>query len=191
MMQTARERRGSMTAGQDLVVAGYAGLAGTVELIKSRRQVLEQWFRPAYLAEAVRCYESEKPVGPAVLQIPGMTEWEASGEGGILKTIWDLSGAYGAGIRFFQRKIPIRQETIEICERLELNPYRLYSQDCYLLVSQNGGQLAQYLNSQDTTAEVIGIVTKGRAIEMPGNGTTGYLERPGPDEIKKIIQETN
>lgn len=187
MPKIVRESRGSMTAGQDLVVSGYAGLAGTVLLIKKKRQVLEQWFMPAYLDEVIRCCDCERPVDPEACRIPGVTEWEASGKGGILKTIWDLSGACKAGIRFFQRKIPIRQETIEICERLEVNPYRLFSQDCYLLVTNNGGQLVEYLNAQNTAAGVIGTVTQGRAIEMPGNKTTGYLERPRPDEIYKII----
>lgn len=182
-----RESRGKMAAGQDLVVAGYAGLAGTVLLIKKKRQELEQWFMPAYLAEAVRCYNDERPVDPSTGRIPGVTEWEASGEGGILKTIWDLTGAYKVGVRFFQRKIPVRQETIEICERLELNPYRLFSENCFLLISQNGGQTVEYLKEQNTVAGVIGMVTPGRAIEMPGSKTTGYLERPRPDEIYKII----
>lgn len=187
MPKITRECRGTMTAGQDLVVAGYAGLAGTVLLIKKKRQELEQWFLPAYLDEIIRCYDDEKPADPAACIIPGVTEWEASGEGGILKTIWDLSGAYEAGIRFFQRKIPIRQETIEICERLEVNPYRLFSADCYLLVSQNGGQTVEYLNGRNTAAGVIGIITQSHAIEMPGSKTTGYLERPRPDEINKFI----
>ncbi|MGL5437013.1 MAG: AIR synthase-related protein [Lachnospiraceae bacterium] len=189
MRRIERDSKGSMTVGQDLIVMGYAGLAGTVEIIKQKRQILEQWFQPDYLEAVINCYHSMKPGSPADWNLPGITEWEGSGEGGILKTLWDLSGAYETGIRFSLRNIPIRQETIEICERLELNPYRLYSARCWLLVSQNGGQTTAFLMDQNNEAEVIGTVMPGTAREMLGNGTTGYLERPRPDEIYKIIKE--
>jgi len=177
-----------MRPGQDLVVAGYAGLAGTVRIIEHKRQMLEQWFQPDYLEAVTDCYHSVKSGSPADWSLPGITEWEGSAGGGILKTFWDLSGAYQTGIRFSLRNIPIRQETIEICERLELNPYRLYSEGCWLLVSDNGGRTAEVLMEQGMTAGVAGIVIPGVAREMLGNGTTGYLERPKPDEILKIVQ---
>lgn len=189
MHKTERISRGSMRAGQDLVVAGYTGLAGTVQIIEKKQQVLQRWFQPDYLAAVIEYYHSVQPVSPADLGLPGITEWEASGEGGILKTLWDLSGAYETGIRFSLREIPVRQETIEICERLELNPYRLYADGCCLLVSDNGGRTVRQLAEQNVAAEVIGVVMSGVAREMPGNGTMGYLERPRPDELYKIIGE--
>ena len=38
-------------------------------------------------------------------------------------------------------------------------------------------------------AAVIGKVEKGIARKMTGVGGTGYLERPQPDEIYKLIEE--
>lgn len=187
MRKIERESKGSMTIGQDLVIAGYAGLAGTEELIKRRRQQLEQWFGSYYLDAVTDCFHYMQSNSPAEWNLPGITEYEASGDGGILKTIWDLSGAYETGIRFSLRQIPIRQETIEICERLEVNPYRLYSAGCYLLVSTNGGRTAAAIGELGLASAVIGMVTPGIAREMTGGGTTGYLERPKPDEIMKFI----
>lgn len=194
MRKVERESKGSMTAGQDLVMTGYAGFGGTVEIIRKKREQLEQWFAADYLESSI-CQEWQD-WNPELLNrsqsnqnISEITEWESVGEGGILKALWNLSGAYEQGIRFSLRRIPIRQETIEICERFELNPYRLYSAGAYLLVSDHGGQLAEQLNEQQIPAMVIGHVIPGVAREMMGHDTVGYLERPQPDEIKKILQE--
>ena len=76
---------------------------------------------------------------------------------------------------------------MEVCERLELNPYRLYSQGCILLTAPNGGQLVRTLAEKNIPAQVIGRVNKGIAREMIVQEGRGFLERPQPDEITKVI----
>ncbi len=65
-------------------------------------------------------------------------------EGGILTAIWNLTGAYETGVEFYLRQIPMRQETVEVCERLELNPYRLYSWDACSSQQTTAGSLSVY-----------------------------------------------
>ena len=125
MRKIERENTGLLQAGQDLVVAGYAGLAGTVKLAEAAKEELSRWFSDEYMEEiadaAPLC-----PVSPEFWRSCGAAEWEPAGEGGILTAIWNLTGAYETGVEFYLRQIPMRQETVEVCERLELNPYRLY-----------------------------------------------------------------
>ena len=186
MRRIERENTGLLQAGQDLVVAGYAGLAGTVKLAEAAKEELSRWFSDEYMEEiadaAPLC-----PVSPEFWRSCGAAEWEPAGEGGILTAIWNLTGAYETGVKFYLRQIPMRQETVEVCERLELNPYRLYSRGCVLLTADNGGQLVRILAEKHIPAQVIGRVNKGIAREMIVQEGRGFLERPQPDEITKVI----
>ena len=188
MRKIERENTGLLQAGQDLVVAGYAGLAGTVKLAEAAKEELSRWFSDEYMEEiadaAPLC-----PVSPEFWRSCGAAEWEPAGEGGILTAIWNLTGAYETGVEFYLRQIPMRQETVEVCERLELNPYRLYSQGCVLLTADNGGQLVRALAAKNIPAQVIGRVNKGIAREMIVQEGRGFLERPQPDEITKVIPD--
>ena len=188
MRKIERENTGLLQAGQDLVVAGYAGLAGTVKLAEAAKEELSRWFSDEYMEEiadaAPLC-----PVSTEFWRSCGAAEWEPAGEGGILTAIWNLTGAYETGVEFYLRQIPMRQETVEVCERLELNPYRLYSRGCVLLTADNGGQLVRILAEKYIPAQVIGRVNKGIAREMIVQEGRGFLERPQPDEITKVIPD--
>ena len=211
MRRIERENTGLLHPGQDLVVAGYAGLAGTLKLVEAKKEELSHWFSDEYMDEIAECSQYLVSVIAAAAQSSdasveqkqrsetgtildgtfwkslGATEWEPAGEGGILTAIWNLTGAYETGVEFYLRQIPIRQETVEVCERLELNPYRLYSQGCILLTAPNGGQLVRTLVEKNIPAQVIGRVNKGIAREMVVQEGRGFLERPQPDEITKVI----
>ena len=188
MRKIERENTGLMRAGQDLAVAGYAGLAGTLALAEARSQELSLFFSDEYMEKIAGCRTLilEKR-DAAFWRGLGASEWEPAGEGGILTAIWNLSGAYETGVEFSLRKIPLRQETVEVCERLELNPYRLYSEGCYLLAADNGGQLVEKLAGEGIFAQVIGRVKDGIAREMIVQDGRGFLERPQPEEMWKVL----
>lgn len=187
MRRIDRDNTGDMKPGQDLVVAGYVGLSGMFYLMKERREELERWFSKNYLEgiSALEKYLVEQDT--EFWKRMGATEWEESDLGGILNSIWVLSGAYETGIEFAIRKIPIRQETIEICERLECNPYRLYSKGCWLLTAVSGTQLVDALEAEGIPAAIIGRINTGIAREIISEEGRGFLERPHKDEIFKII----
>lgn len=188
MRKIERENTGLMRAGQDLAVAGYAGLAGTLALAEAKSRELSPFFSGEYMEKIAGCRTLilEKR-NAAFWRGLGASEWEPAGEGGILTAIWNLSGAYETGVEFSLRKIPLRQETVEVCERLELNPYRLYSAGCYLLAADNGGQLVEKLAGEGIFAQVIGRVKDGIAREMIVQDGRGFLERPQPDEMWKVL----
>ncbi len=182
-----RNNSGLMKAGQDLIVAGYAGLAGTSRIVKDMKPALIQWFTKDYLRqfEGLSLGDMNQE-NWEYWKIRGASEWEPAGDGGILTAVWNLLGAYGLGAEFSLRLIPVKQGTIEICERFGLNPYRLYSEGCYVLASENGGRLVKQLEIQNMKAAVIGITTKDIAKVMTDNGERSFLNRPEPDEWEKL-----
>ncbi len=116
----------------------------------------------------------------------GATEWEEAGEGGIYTALWNLSGAYGTGFSVDLRKVPVKQGTIEVCERFGLNPYRLLSDGCVVLVSDNGGGLVRCLEAEGTAAAVVGEVRAGIAREITYGDVRGFMERPREDELRRL-----
>lgn len=187
MRRIERAGNGSIKPDQDLVVAGYPGLKGTMLLAAEKHEELRQWFTAAYL-EAVR--QLPVPVleeDPEWLKEVGATECEAIEEGGIFTALWNLSGGYQQGISFTLRNIPLRQETVEICERFQLNPYRLLSGSCLLLAADNGGKMVYDLSRQGISAAVIGYVNNSIKREILHAEGLGYLERPQEDELWKVL----
>lgn len=110
-------------------------------------------------------------------------------EGGIFTALWNLSGAYRLGFIVDLYRIPVRQETIEVCEQYDVNPYRLLSSNCVVAVSDHGWKLCERLAERGVKAAVIGRVNGGIKREVWYGQVRGFMERPREDEIRKIIQE--
>lgn len=181
------KREGFMKPGQDLVMAGYTGYEGTRIIGSRRMEQLKQWFPSFFLEEltleepcSLTAWIEEKQAAGA---FPA-SAWEYAGEGGVLAALWNLSGIYKAGIDADLCLMPIRQITVEVCERFELNPYRLRCGNCAILAADRGGQLVRELKASGIPAAVIGSVIPGIArLIRHGEETAGYLERPRPDEL--------
>lgn len=178
--------RGVFAPGQDLIVAGVIGKTGVQAVLDKKKEDLDVRFSAAFMRRLHEALKEKLNITPEILESCGATEWEMIDEGGVLAALWNLSGAYEQGITFSLLKIPVAQEMIEICELFDLNPYRLWSGECVLLAADHGEDTVSRLADHGIRAAVIGKVEKGIARKMTGVGGTGYLERPQPDEIRKI-----
>ena len=188
MRKIEREPNGAgiFRPGQDLVVAGTVGKNGVKATLSAKEKEISARF-PEWFVKRIREQADKKSeLTPEMLNACGAGEWEEISEGGILAALWTISGAYEQGISFELRKIPVAQETIEICELFDLNPYRLSSGECLLMAVENGGDAVKLLSEAGIPSAVIGKVEKGIARKMVGIGTTGFLERPAPDDIRKL-----
>jgi len=180
---------GKFVPGQDLVVAGAIAKKGARAAVEKNRELLETRFSGLFMRNLDAALNEKLNLTPERMASAGATEWEYIEEGGILAALWNLSGAYGRGITFSLLNFPVRQEIIEVCELLDLNPYRLWSGECILMAADHGEDLVADLAVDGIRAKVIGKVEKGIARKMTGVGGTGYLERPQPDEIYKLTEE--
>ena len=123
--------------------------------------------------------EAKKALGTAVL---------FSFIGGIFGALWEMGAASGVGIVADLDKIPIRQETIELCEVFDINPYLLISSGCMLIGCENGNLLVERLQDAGIPAAVIGRATEGNDRVIRSGEETRFLEPAGSDELYKIYE---
>ena len=113
----------SARAGQQIVMTKWAGLAGTVRLEKTYREALLKRY-PAQLLDDVAQLEQHFSILPeaAVAGKSGVGLACAVSEGGVFHALWTLAEQAGTGLEVSLKKLPIRQETVEICNELDVNP---------------------------------------------------------------------
>ena len=97
---------------------------------------------------------------------------------GFLATLWNMAEDIGSGLLINVKKIPIRQETVEICEFFDLDPYTLPSKGSLMLVSENALQLTKELEDLGIAARIIGFLTKGKARILKNGERIRYLDKP-------------
>ncbi len=66
-------------------------------------------------------------------------------EGGIFGALWEIAEASGVGLEIDLKKIPLKQETVEICEFFGINPYELISSGSMLMAAEDGNGLVMEL----------------------------------------------
>lgn len=178
-----------MKPGQDLVVAGFAGLEGTRQIARVREKELCQWFSTGYVRQMQTCREVVLDQNPEHWKGLGATEWEMAGEGGIYTALWNLSGAYMTGFQIHLYQIPVKQGTIEVCERFDLDPYRLYCENCMVFVTDNGGHMVEALEREGISSAWIGVAKQGMAREIYYGQVHRFMDRPREDELYKILKK--
>ena len=108
-------------------------------------------------------------------------------EGGIFGALWEMAEASGVGLEIDLKKIPVRQETIELCEFFDVNPYELISSGCMLMAAADGNTIVRELEKAGIHAVVAGKATAGNDRILYADKECRFLEPPKADELYKII----
>ena len=107
-------------------------------------------------------------------------------EGGIFGALWEMAEASGVGLEIDIKKIPIRQETVEVCEFFGINPYQLISSGCMLMAAEDGNMLVRELEKAGIPATIIGKATEGNDRVLINADEQRFLEPPKTDELYKV-----
>ena len=176
--------------GQDILVTKWIGIEGTSIIAKEKEKELLERFSQAFVdtAKGFDQYLSVLPDSRIAVE-HGVSAMHDVTEGGIYGALWEVAEASGIGLEIDLKAIPIRQETIEICEYFELNPYYLISSGCMLMAADQGHDLVRKLEAAGIPAAVIGKATDGKARRIWNGGEESYLERPKTDELYKIYHK--
>ena len=122
----------SVKPGQDILITKWIGLEGTSVAAKEKEEELLKKFAPSFV-ETAKNFDQYLSVVPRGEDRQGV-EYSAMHditEGGVFGALWEMGSGSGVGLDIDLKKIPIRQETVEVCEALGLNPYIPYVQRFY------------------------------------------------------------
>lgn len=183
-----RVSRGLPVAGQAVVMTKWMGLEGTAILAQEKEaELLERY--PFSITTAAKGFEKYLPVLPeaATALKSGATAMHDMRNGGVFGGLYELAGRLGVGLSIDLKKIPVKQETIEICEFFDLNPYGLLSGGSLLIVAEDGDGMVKALQEAGIPAAVIGITTDNNDKVLHNGEEIRFLEPARPDEIGKVI----
>ena len=183
-----RISRGLPAAGQAVVMTKWMGLEGTAVLAQEREaELLERY--PFSITTAAKGFEKYLPILPeaATALKSGATAMHDMRNGGVFGGLYELAGRLGVGLSIDLKKIPVKQETIEICEFFDLNPYGLLSGGSLLIVAEDGDGMVKALQEAGIPAAVIGRTTDNNDKVLHNGEEIRFLEPARPDEIGKVI----
>lgn len=171
-------------ADRELVMTKWLGLEGTAVIAAGSREKLCGRY-PSDLVDTAADFYKYLSVAPeaATAVKSGADYLLALREGGVFGGLWQLAAENGVGLVADLKRIPVRQETIEVCEYFDLNPYELMAGGSLLILTENGGELVRALETAGVPAAVIGRTTQGNDRIIRHGEESRFLEPANGDEI--------
>lgn len=174
--------------GDDILASKWIGLEGTSIIAKEKETELLQRY-PLELVRTAQEFDRYLSVLPeaAVAVRSGVSAMHDVTEGGVFGALWEMAESSGVGLEIDLKKIPIRQETVEVCEYFNINPYELISSGCMLMASSDGNALMRELDKAGIHAAVIGKAVAGNDRVLLNEDERRFLEPPKADELYKVL----
>lgn len=173
----------------DIVQAGYLGTSGMRAVIEYYSDRLTERFSEEYIKQAAG-QAAELSIAHIMDSIGRQNQFRcayACGEGGIFAALWHLGDICGGGLLADFQNMLVRQETIEICEFLDINPYELSSLGCLLVTSCDGYGIVELLKKNGVDAAIIGHTTTDKAKRIRYNDNERFVELPRHEELERVL----
>ncbi len=171
--------------GDALVVTKWIGLYGTAVLAKKKGEALKTYY-PAWLVETAAQFEEllgvEKEL--EIAENACVSGLQIAGRGGIFGALWELAEQSGVGLTVHFDALPLRQETVEICNFLDVNPYQLHAGGSVVFSTSRDEELLACLRGADIPAAVVGRVTAGKDRVLLLGESRRFLEPPRREELE-------
>ena len=175
--------------GDVILVTKWIGLEGTSIVAWHKREDLSKEFGRKFVRRALGFSGMVSVVREALKAAElGVNAMHDPTEGGLANGLHEMADAAGVGFRIWEDKIPLREETIKICEFYDLDPLSLLSSGSLLISAPKDlvPSLTREIKKLGIKITVIGEFTReGRTIVR--NGVEHELPRPEMDEVWKIV----
>ncbi|MGI6007751.1 MAG: AIR synthase family protein [Ruminococcus sp.] len=177
-----------MKEDQDIIISKWVGLEATTILAKEKETELRRVFSEEFI-ERARSFDQYLSVlkEARIAREHGASAMHDITEGGVFGALWEMAEAAGVGLDVDLKKIPIRQETVEICEFFGLNPYLIMSSGSMMIAADDGYHLVQAMKEAGIEAAVVGRTVKGNDRILRNGEDVRYLDRPQTDELYKVL----
>ncbi len=178
----------NLRAGQSIVMTKRIGIGGIQKIIDNKQEEILSKYTQELIDKAYGIQEERSVATEAVYARQfGVTAMHDVSEGGVFAALWDMAEAGHVGLEIDFRKIPVRQEMIEICEMFDVNPYKLESSGALLIATDRPDALVRGLQQQGVSATVIGVATDRKDKILYTQEEERFLETPQRDEIYRFL----
>lgn len=169
----------NIKAGEDIVMSKAIGLEGSYLLASKQMEFFKTRFAESYIEKALAYINDISIFNEAAVAIKhSVTAMHDISENGIFGALWEMGEAGNCGLKVDIKNINVHQETIELCEYFDINPYKIPSSGALLMVTEDGNTLVNALRAEGIEAEVIGKVTEGHDRVIINEDETRFLEPP-------------
>lgn len=174
----------------DIVVTKWIALSGCAMLSEDRKdKIIERY--PSFIIDAGTSfggmdYLSIKDDARIARENKAVCIHDVS-SGGIFAALWELGQMTGCGMEVNLKAIPIRQESVEITDVFDVNPYLLASAGALLIATRDGSLMVDALEKEGIPSAIIGKLTSGNDRIIINEDETRFLDLPQSDEIHKIF----
>lgn len=181
------QRRKKVSPGKDIVFINPIAIEGTLLLLEEKEEELRRHFSSAFLDDILQYAGSLQ--GLSLYPLTSFLRDKVyvmhnAGQAGIFAGLWEIGEALGFGLEVDLKKIPIRQETVEICEIFNKNPYQLISTSALICITEDGNALVQEAERKGYPAQVAGKILAGNDRVILNGEERRFLEPPR--EIQRI-----
>lgn len=176
----------NMEAGMDIVMTKWAGIEGTSILAYEGESQLLSYYHQELIenSKALGNYLSVVKESQIAMKYNVYAMHDVT-EGGIYGALWEVASKANLGFFVEQDLIPLRQETIEICEYYDLNPYKLISSGSMIIITDQSEPMIKELEENGIKGTVIGKLTKGNHKQILFDEVIRSVEPPKSDELYK------
>ena len=165
--------------GQEIVMTKWIGISESSRLAQEREEELLTRYPLFFIKSAQNLEQYYSIIPEAATAIKsGVTAMHDVAGGGIFGALWELGERFGVGLQVDIKKIPIKQETVEVCEFFGYNPYEIRSDGALLMVTSEGRALVEALAAEGIFAEVIGTIMDGNDKVIINEDEKRFLEPP-------------
>lgn len=169
--------------GQAIIMTKWMAMSGSAKIAKTNRDKLSTKYPDFIIDDCIYLDQFYSVVPEAAVAVrSGAVCMNDCSDGGIFAALWQLADAGSVGLTVNLRDIPVMQESIEVCEYFDINPYRLRSDGSLLIVCDNPDEMIKALNEAEIKATLIGHITEGSDRVIVSGEERRFLEEPRQDE---------
>jgi len=172
---------------EDILVINNIAMAGTVIIAEDRFEELSGRFSVMYLEKAKQLLQ-KMSMQEAISELRKLdiTYVAALSEGGINGALWEMADIGKVGLSVNLKDIPIKQETVEVCNFFDINPYELTSSGALLVTCKDGQDVIDKLNESGIEAALIGRTNASNDKLIINEDEKRFLTVPATDGIYEI-----
>jgi len=186
---------GGAEPGNSIILTKGVGIEGTAILASDKQELLKKRFKLSFLKKAASFFDRISVVEDAVLafETGGVTAMHDPTEGGVAGGIHEIADASNVGVKVLEAKIPIHEETLEICKFFKIDSLQLISSGALLIAAKKdfAERIVETLKDRGIEAAIVGefLKTPEKRVLVGKDGVKKSLVRPLSDHLWKALKQ--